>query len=173
MPDGPVIVLANEFFDALPVNQAIKQFNGWYERVVEIDGDGNLAFGIANEAIPLFDQLVPASVRDAPIGAIYEWRADNLPLALGRRLVHQGGAALVIDYGHVESATGDTLQAVGGHAFANPLQSPGEVDLTAHVDFQAFALAAESMGARVHGPIEQAEFLRNLGIEKRAAALKA
>ena len=95
-------------------------------------------------------------MRDAPIGAIYEWRADNLPLALGRRLVRQGGAALVIDYGHVESAPGDTLQAVGGHAFVNPLQSPGEVDLTAHVDFQAFALAAESMGARVHGPIEQA-----------------
>ena len=112
-------------------------------------------------------------MRDAPIGAIYEWRADNLPLALGRRLVHQGGAALVIDYGHVESAAGDTLQAVGGHAFADPLQSPGEVDLTAHVDFQALALAAESMGARVSGPIEQAQFLRNLGIEKRAAALRS
>ena len=65
-------------------------------------------------------------MRDAPIGAIYEWRADNLPLALGRRLVRQGGAALVIDYGHVESAAGDTLQAVGGHAFVNPLESPGD-----------------------------------------------
>ena len=72
--------------------------------------------------------------------------------SLGRRLVHQGGAALVIDYGHVESAAGDTLQAVGGHAFVDPLESPGEVDLTAHVDFQALALAAESMGARVIGP---------------------
>ena len=173
VPDGPAIVLANELFDALPVNQAIKQFNGWYERVVEIDPDGKLAFGIANDVIPLFDQLVPASMRDAPIGAIYEWRADNLPLALSRRLVHQGGAALVIDYGHVESAAGDTLQAVGGHAFVNPLESPGEVDLTAHVDFQALALAAESMGASVTGPIEQAKFLRNLGIEKRAASLKA
>ena len=59
VPDGPAIVLANELFDALPVNQAIKQFNGWYERVVEIDADGNLAFGIANDVIPLFDQLVP------------------------------------------------------------------------------------------------------------------
>jgi len=116
---------------------------------------------------------VPPSMRDAPIGAIYEWRADNLPLSLSRRVVRQGGAALVVDYGHVESAPGDTLQAVGGHAFVNPLGSPGAVDLTAHLDFQAFALAAESMGAGVTGPIAQAEFLRNLGIEKRAASLKA
>jgi SAM-dependent MidA family methyltransferase len=173
VPDGPVIVLANELFDALPVNQAIKQFNGWYERVVELDGGGNLAFGISNEVIPLFEQLVPRALREAPIGAIYEWRADNLPFALARRLVHQGGAALVIDYGHVESAAGDTLQAVGSHAFVNPLHTPGEVDLTAHVDFQALATAAESMGARVDGPIEQAEFLRNLGIERRAATLRS
>jgi SAM-dependent MidA family methyltransferase len=173
VPDGPTIVLANELFDALPVNQAIKQFNGWYERVVEIGPDGKLAFGIANDLIPLFDQLVPPSLREAPIGAIYEWRADNLPLSLSRRMVRQGGAALVVDYGHLESAPGDTLQAVGGHAFVNPLESPGAVDLTAHVDFQAFALAAESMGAGVTGPIPQAEFLRNLGIDKRAASLKA
>jgi NADH dehydrogenase [ubiquinone] 1 alpha subcomplex assembly factor 7 len=173
LPEGPVIVLANELFDALPVNQAIKQFNGWYERVVEIDAEGRLVFGIANDVIPLFDQLVPPSMRDAPIGAIYEWRADNLPLGLSRRLVHQGGAALVIDYGHTESAPGDTLQAVGGHAFVNPLVSPGNVDLTAHVDFQAFAIAAESMGARVTGPVSQAAFLRNLGIVKRAASLRA
>jgi SAM-dependent MidA family methyltransferase len=71
------------------------------------------------------------------------------------------------------SAPGETLQAVGGHAFKNPLQDPGEIDLTAHVDFQAFAQAAESMGARVQGPIEQAQFLRALGIDKRAAALTA
>jgi SAM-dependent MidA family methyltransferase len=107
VPDGPAIILANELFVALPVNQAIKQFNGWYERVVEIDADGNLAFGIANEVIPLFDQLVPTHLRDAPIGSIYEWRADNLALALSRRLVRQGGVALAIDYGHVESAPGD------------------------------------------------------------------
>jgi SAM-dependent MidA family methyltransferase len=160
-------------FDALPVNQAIKQFNGWYERVVEVDSEGKLAFGISNEVIPLFDQLVPRRLREAPIGAIFEWRADNLPLALARRVVHEGGAALVIDYGHVESDTGDTLQAVGGHAFVSPLQTPGEVDLTAHVDFEAFATAAESMGARMSGPVEQAQFLRNLGIEQRAIALRS
>jgi SAM-dependent MidA family methyltransferase len=173
VPDGPAIILANEFFDALPVNQAIKQLNGWYERVVEIDADDNLTFGIANETIPLFDQLLPPAVRDAPFGTIYECRTDNLPLALGQRVVRQGGAALVIDYGHVRSADGETLQALGSHAFANPLANLGEVDLTAHVDFEAFGLAAESMGARLYGPIDQAALLHNLGIEKRAAALKA
>ena len=135
--------------------------------------NGNLAFGIADEPMPLFDQLLPPSVRDAPLGSMFEWRTDNLALELGRRIMRQGGAALIVDYGHVESATGETLQAVGRHGFADPLGTPGQVDLTAHVDFQALRLAAESMGARVHGPLDQAEFLRRMGIERRAAALKA
>src|SRR5581483_8239335 len=147
--------------------------NGWYERVIAIDPHGELGFTIGDEPIPLFDQLLPPAVRDAPIGSIYEWRSDPLPLEIGRRLVSQGGAALVIDYGHLESATGETLQAVGGHKYATPLQLPGERDLTAHVDFQALATAIESMGGRVHGPISQAELLRRLGIEQRAAALSA
>ena len=150
-----------------------QQFNGWYERVVEIDGNDKLVFGIASEVIPLFDQLVPAAVRDAPVGAIYEWRTDNLALGIGQRVTRERGAALIIDYGHTKSSTGETLQAVGGHAFVDPLTSPGEVDLTAHVDFEAISLAAESMGARIHGPVDQVRLLRNLGIDKRAAALKA
>jgi SAM-dependent MidA family methyltransferase len=173
VPDGPAIVVANEFFDALPVNQAIKQFNGWYERVVEVDADGNLKFGIANDTIPLFEQLVPPALRDAPIGTIYEWRGDNQPLAIGRRLAQQGGAALIVDYGYDKTAAGETLQAVSGHGYVDPLLAPGEADLTAHVDFRAFADAAESMGARAFGPVSQATFLRRLGIEKRAVALTA
>jgi SAM-dependent MidA family methyltransferase len=172
VPDGPSIVLANEFVDALPVNQAVKQFNGWYERVIELDASGKLAFGIANEPIPLFERLVPQHVQDAPLGAIYEWRTDNLGLALGQRIPRQGGAALLVDYGHVKSATGETLQAISGKVHASPLASPGEADVTAHVDFQALTVAAESLGARVHGPVDQAAFLRSLGIEKRATALK-
>jgi NADH dehydrogenase [ubiquinone] 1 alpha subcomplex assembly factor 7 len=173
VPEGPLIVLANEFFDALPVHQAVKHVDGWYERTVEIDDAGNFTFGIAQEPLPLFEQLLPAQLHDAPMGALYEWRSDNLALDIARRVVRNGGAGLVIDYGHVESATGETLQAVGGHAFADPLAAPGTVDLTAHVDFQGLALAFDSMGARVHGPLEQAIFLRALGIEKRAEALKA
>ena len=92
VPEGPAIILANEFFDALPVNQAIKQFNGWYERVVEVDSSDNLVFGIASEVIPLFDQLVPKAVRDAPVGAIYEWRTDNVALGIGTRVTREPGA---------------------------------------------------------------------------------
>jgi SAM-dependent MidA family methyltransferase len=87
-------------------------------------------------------------------------------------VARQGGAALVIDFGHVRSGLGDSLQAVRTHVFTDPLTAPGEVDLTAHVDFEALAVSAESIGARVHGPIEQAQFLRRLGIEARTQSLK-
>ena len=172
VPDGPLIVLANEFFDALPVHQAVMCADGWHERVVKIGEDDKLNFSIHRDPIPLFDELLPRGLRAAKIGEIFEWRADQMALEIGRR-VRAGGVALIIDYGHAESAIGDTLQAVGGHEFADPLATPGMVDLTAHVDFQALARAAEAMRARVHGPIEQGEFLRRLGIEERAAALKA
>jgi SAM-dependent MidA family methyltransferase len=172
VPDGPMIILANEFFDALPVQQAVMCADGWHERVVKIDDDDTLQFSNARDPIPLFDQLLPSTVSDAKIGDIFEWRADQIALELGRRVAHSNGAALVIDYGHVESATGETLQAVGAHDFADPLVAPGQVDLTAHVDFQALRQAAESMGARAQGPIQQGEFLRNLGIDARAEGLK-
>ena len=83
------------------------------------------------------------------------------------------GAALILDYGHVKHGLGDTLQAVAGHAYTDPLRAPGEVDLTAHVDFEALAQSAESIGGRIHGPILQRDLLLRLGIDKRAAALKA
>ena len=172
VPEGPTIVLANEFFDALPAHQAVMCADGWHERVIKIDEDGKLRFSIARDPIPLFEQLLPRGMR-AQIGEIFEWRADQTALELGRRVKRAEGAALVIDYGHAKSAPGDTLQAVGKHDYADPLVSPGLVDLTAHVDFQALAEAAESMGAQAHGPIEQGEFLRRLGIEQRAVALKA
>jgi SAM-dependent MidA family methyltransferase len=173
VPDGPMIILANEFFDALPVHQAVMSADGWHERVVKIGDRGALQFGIARDPIPLFDQMIPDRLNESQIGEIFEWRADQTALELGRRVVHSNGAALVIDYGHVESACGDTLQATGAHDFADPLVAPGLVDLTAHVDFQALAQAAEGMGASTHGPIEQGEFLSRLGIVERAAALKA
>jgi SAM-dependent MidA family methyltransferase len=176
VPDGALIVVANEFFDALPVHQAVKQINGWHERTIEFDLYDNLAFGVGRDPLPLFEQLLPRKVRDAPIGSIYEWRSDRVALEIGRRIMRHGkqsGAALIIDYGHTESAVGDTLQAVGAHAFAGTLSTPGQVDLTAHVDFAALVLWIESMGARASGPVTQAGFLRSLGLVNRAAALKA
>jgi SAM-dependent MidA family methyltransferase len=172
VPDGPAIILANEFFDALPVHQAVMCADGWHERVVKIDENDKLRFGIARDPIPLFEQLLPRGMR-SQIGEIFEWRADQTALELGRRVQHAEGAALVIDYGHAKSATGDTLQAVGKHQYADPLVAPGQVDLTAHVDFQALGDAAESMNTRAFGPVEQGEFLHRLGIETRAKSLKS
>jgi SAM-dependent MidA family methyltransferase len=172
VPEGPSIVIANEFFDALPVHQAVMCVDGWHERVVKIADDGSFQFSHARDPIPLFDQMLPQALRNSQIGAIFEWRADQVALELGRRVVRGQGAALVIDYGHVKSATGDTFQAVGSHDFVNPLRTPGQVDLTAHVDFESLVQVAESIGASAHGPVEQGEFLKRLGIETRAEALK-
>ena len=171
VPAGPSIIIANEFIDALPVHQAVKQADGWHERVVGIAPDGNLAFGMAREPLPFFEAAMPRALRGAPEGAIYEWRSDHVALELGRRMRTQG-AALIIDYGHAQVGLGDTLQAVAAHSFADPLRLPGGADLTAHVDFEALAQCAESMGASIHGPIRQRDLFLRLGIEKRAAALK-
>ncbi len=173
VPDGPLIVIANEFFDALPVHQAVKAPGGWHERMVGVGSDGRLAFALHPDPIPGFAALVPAAVAGAPAGAVYEWRSGDVAADVARRVAQHGGAALVVDYGHLESAAGETLQAVGRHGFADPLATPGEVDLTAHVDFAALARTAEAAGARVHGPLAQGAFLRRLGIEARAAALRA
>jgi NADH dehydrogenase [ubiquinone] 1 alpha subcomplex assembly factor 7 len=173
VPAGPAIVLANEFFDALPINQAVKSERGWHERLIEIDSAGYLAFTIAPDPIPQFDRLLPPAVRNAPDDSIFEWRSDNVGFDLGTRLARDGGAALVIDYGHAQSAAGETLQAVGKHAYANPLSTPGGIDLTAHVDFQALGNAIETMGTNGYGPITQSQLLRRLGIVIRAASLKA
>jgi SAM-dependent MidA family methyltransferase len=172
VPDGPSIVIANEFFDALPVHQAVKASDGWHERMVGTDDADRLVFALHPKPVRGLDGLLPPRIRAAPAGALFEWRPDQIAHALGARLVRSAGAALIIDYGHIESGIGDTLQAVRGHEFMSPLESPGEVDLTAHVDFAALARAAERAGARVHGPVPQGEFLRRLGIAERARMLK-
>jgi NADH dehydrogenase [ubiquinone] 1 alpha subcomplex assembly factor 7 len=172
VPDGPGILVANEFIDALPIHQAVKQSDGWHERVVQIGPNGEFVLGIADDPLPHFDRTLPRELRHSPEGSVYEWRPDALALDLARR-ARRGGAALIIDYGHAHHGLGETLQAVAQHSFADPLRAPGCVDLTAHVDFMALAQSAELVGARVHGPVWQRDFLYRLGIERRAAALKA
>lgn len=172
VPRGPSIILANEFVDALPVHQVVKQPKGWHERVIGLNSAGQFALGMSPDPVPHFERLLPQRLRAAPVGSVFEWRTDHLPLEIGRR-VRDGGAALVIDYGHLQSDFGDTVQAIGEHAFADPKSAPGLVDITAHVDFEAFGIEAEDMGARIHGPLQQGEFLHRLGIEARAQALKA
>ncbi|KPF99187.1 ATP synthase subunit beta [Rhodopseudomonas sp. AAP120] len=173
VPEGPAVILANEYFDVLPIHQAVKRDTGWHERMVEISGSGALVFGVAPDPIPRFEVLLPPLVRMAPVGAVFEWRPDAEIMKIATRVRDQGGAALIIDYGHVRSDVGDTFQAIAKHSFADPLQSPGRADLTAHVDFQALARAAEDVGARTHGPVTQGEFLKRLGIETRAVSLMA
>jgi SAM-dependent MidA family methyltransferase len=172
VPPGPIILVANEFIDALPLHQAVKQTDGWHERVVTIATDGALAVGTARDPLAHFEATLPRALRQSPEGSIYEWRPDTIALEIARRMRNEG-AALLIDYGHVRPGLGDTLQAVAGHSYTDPLKEPGEADLTAHVDFEALAQGAEIMGARAHGPVSQRAFLRALGIEKRAAALQS
>jgi len=173
VPGGPSVILANEYFDVLPIHQVVKRETGWHERVVEIDGTGQLVFGTAAEPTPRFEALLPPLVRAAPVGAVFEWRPDAEMMRIATRVRDQGGAALIIDYGHLRSEAGDTFQAIARHSFADPLKNPGEADITAHVDFQALARAAEDLGARVHGPVPQGDFLTRLGIETRALTLMA
>jgi NADH dehydrogenase [ubiquinone] 1 alpha subcomplex assembly factor 7 len=171
LPWAPLIIIANEFFDAVPVHQAVKVAGGWHQRRVALDGD-HLVFALHPELMWRLDEALPPGMRAAPIGAVFEWRRDWLMRHVGR-LAASHGTALVIDYGHVESGIGDTLQAVSRHGFADPLEAPGEADLTAHVDFRALREAAAGEGARVYGPLTQGEFLHRLGIEERARKLKA
>ncbi len=133
-----------------------------------IDANGKLVFGAAAEPMPRFEVLLPPLVRAAPVGAVFEWRPDTEMMKIATRVRDQDGAALIIDYGHLRSDAGDTFQAIARHSFADPLKNPGQADVTAHVDFQALARAAEDVGARVHGPVTQGEFLKRLGIETRA-----
>ncbi len=168
LPEAPLLVIANEFFDALPARQFVRTARGWCERRVGLGEDGALAFGLDPEPDPQIAAEAPdGAVLTVPSAALSAMRD------LARRLVGSGGALLAIDYGHTDAGFGDTLQAVEGHAFADPLARPGEADLTVHVDFSALARAAAAEGATIHGPVAQRDFLLALGLEARAARLKA
>ncbi|MDP2621630.1 MAG: SAM-dependent methyltransferase [Hyphomicrobiales bacterium] len=168
VPPGPMILVANEFFDALPVHQYARAQDGWRERVVGLDPAGHLSLQTAETRSILaeFGQAEPGTVVEiSPQRAAFS-------AEIGARLAQSGGAALIIDYGYSGPAPGDTFQAVKGHAYADPLENPGEADLTAHVDFAALCGAARAAGARSYGPITQAAFLTALGIAVRADKLK-
>jgi NADH dehydrogenase [ubiquinone] 1 alpha subcomplex assembly factor 7 len=172
VPAGPSIIVANEFFDALPVRQAERRATGWHERAVGVGAGGDLVLTVVRDPLPDLASSLPPTVADAPPGAIFEWRCDNVAIEIARRAA-AGGTALIIDYGHVKSAIGDTFQAVRSHRYASPLALAGSTDLTAHVDFEALGKVALEAGACVHGPIEQGIWLKRLGIEARAGVLLA
>lgn len=172
LPDGPAIILGNEFLDALPIRQAERTADGWHWRHVGVDQDG---FVFA--AGPLLSTAEIAALGraadNAPIGTLVEVSpaVQAVGAEIAARVAGQGGAALLIDYGPAESGPGESLQAVRKHHPVPALTDPGTVDLTAHVDFARLAEAARAAGAAVHGPLTQGRFLAALGAEQRARAL--
>jgi NADH dehydrogenase [ubiquinone] 1 alpha subcomplex assembly factor 7 len=167
--DEPLLVVSNEFFDALPIEQLVRATTDWRHRLVACQD--TLFLPVTGKPVP--DTIIPEALRDAPVGSIVETSPTSVAVvrSLAKRLAAQGGAALIIDYGYDGPALGETLQAVRGHKFANPFDAPGTVDLSAHVDFATLAAAATVAGASVHGPVPQRDFLGSLGIAGRAAAL--
>ena len=168
---GPLLLVANEFLDALPVRQLVQTPQGWRERMVDVRDD---AFVPVAGDRPM-DAAVPPSMKDLPEGTLIETcpGAAAVVYEIAGRLATQGGAALVIDYGHAEPRTGSTLQALRAHAKVDPFAMPGEADLTCLVDFHAMANAALARGVRHLGTVTQGNFLRALGIETRAGQLAA
>ncbi len=163
LPRGPILLVANEFLDALPIEQFERHDGAWYERCVALGNDRfTFARGAATAELPV-----------AAEGAIAErcHQGTAITHALAQRIAGDGGAALFIDYGYYPSALGDTLQAMREHKFHPVLEEPGSADLTAHVDFAAIADAARAGGTVCHGPVTQGGFLKSLGIEAREAAL--
>jgi len=171
VPDsGPMLLVANEFLDALPVRQLVRTAAGWREVMVATGEAG--AFVLAAGDRPM-DAAVPEGQREADEGTVIETcpGAAAVVAEAAGRLARQGGAALFVDYGHCVPRTGSTLQAVRSHRKVDPLALPGEADLTAHVDFATLAGVARAHGARWLGTVPQGDWLLTLGIEARAAAL--
>ena len=175
VPCGPSIILANEFFDALPINQYLRTKNGWYCRNVGIDDQTEQLVFLLGDAIPPHNSIIPDNVRSAPIGSIFEHRpiGESIAIQIAARIAADGVAALIIDYGYVLQSAGDTLQAVRRHDTHEILCKPGTADLTAHVDFETLSTNATAAGVTAFGPITQRMFLLRLGIRPRSADLAA
>lgn len=165
-PPGPLLLVANEFFDALPVRQFHRTARGWSERMVGLAPDGETLILALAPGLSPFASLLPDSATGAEAELCEPARA--IAAAIGERLKRDGGWALIVDYGY-DSGGGASLQAVRGHSGAAILDLPGETDLSAHVDFAALARAS---GVATFGPVGQGDFLRRLGIPQRAEMLK-
>lgn len=167
---GPLIVVANEFFDALPIRQWVRAQAGWSERCIGLHGDALVfgATGMVNE------EVIADAVRQAPAGSIFETSPARGAVArlIGEQIARHGGAALAIDYGFTGPAVGDTLQALKAHAMVDVLAEPGRADVTSHVDFGALGAAFADGGANVTALATQSAFLNRLGARERVAALK-
>jgi len=171
VPEGFTLIAANELFDAIPIRQFVKTPTGFRERMVGLDAEGWL--GLAAGVATLAPAWLPPRQFAPPDGEIFEVAPARQAVmtTLGDRLRTCHGTALVIDYGHMVSGFGDTLQAVLAHAYDPPLAHPGMADLTSHVDFENLARTALAAGVHVNGCMYQGDFLVGLGIEDRATSL--
>jgi NADH dehydrogenase [ubiquinone] 1 alpha subcomplex assembly factor 7 len=169
VPEGPTLLIANEFFDALPIRQFVRRATTWRERLIGLDKDGELVWALSR---PLPEGLLEADQPQTD-GTVVEVapQAATLVREIARRVSTRGGAALIIDYGYDGTGPGNTLQAVRHHRAHDVLEAPGTADLSAHVDFAALARAVAAARAVAHGPVTQGDFLRRLGIEVRARRL--
>ena len=175
VPAGPCVYIANEFFDALAIDQYVRTADGWHRRCVGLDPvTDRLKFVVDRTPINT-EGLVPPSVTAAPAGSLFEHcpECPEIAAIMGKRLASDGIAALIIDYGYRHQGSGETLQGVRGHQHHDVLMNLGDADLTAHVDFSALAATAETAGAIPFGPVLQGTFLSNLGIEARTNKLAA
>ena len=163
LPQEPMIFVANEFFDALPIRQVLKHAGQCYERCVAVE-DGALA-----------SQIRPLPTMPLGADGLHEFSPVSQAVAerLGERLAALGGTGIVIDYGHLKTDVGDTLQALKGHKACDILAYPGTSDLTAHVDFEALGKGFTTGGADVLPAMPQGAFLRDMGIEQRLTTLSA
>jgi NADH dehydrogenase [ubiquinone] 1 alpha subcomplex assembly factor 7 len=168
--DDPVFVVANEFFDALPIKQFVKTDDGWHERLIGLKNNARL-FGLSPE--PIAESAAPEAVHGAFPGEVLELSAAAATAMqrIARKVALQGGAILAIDYGYGKTQTGETFQAVKDHAFADPLEAPGEADLSSHVNFEVLAAAAKATGLAVPPLADQGEWLLKLGLGERARKL--
>lgn len=171
VPAGFTLIAANELFDAIPIRQFVKTPTGFRERLIGLGAEDELIFaaGVAT----LDPQILPSPEGTVPNGTIFEIAPARqaVMLAICERLRQFGGTALIIDYGHMVSGFGDTLQAVRAHDFDPPLAHPGEADLTSHVDFEDLAKVAIGAGLHLNGGLRQGDFLSGLGLAERATAI--
>jgi NADH dehydrogenase [ubiquinone] 1 alpha subcomplex assembly factor 7 len=165
-PPGPSLIIANEFLDCFPIRQFVRDEDGWREKLIGLDEGDALTFGLSNALpAPDEDESAPGTVREiAPALEAFMYEIES-------RLHAAPSRALFIDYGYVKPEGADTLQALKSHKKGDPLEAPGEADLTAHVDFARLSRLAQDANLSVGGPVSQSAFLRALGIEYRADTL--
>lgn len=170
LPEQPLLVVGNEIFDALPFRQFVRTRDGWRERVIDLDGASRFRFAAGDTVLP--ESTLPAGVRGAPEGSIFETSParEALMASIAERIAVHRGAGIFFDYGHLAPGVGDTFQAVRRHRSEDVFENPGEADLTSHVDFAALAAVARRHGldARM---TTQGQFLLDMGLLERAGRL--